>query len=503
MKLPGYAIQIVLVLMFFAAAGTRFASNSQSLDPYFHGESATHYRHAQKVSEGIPLSRIDAKSGTPEDYRPDRTQPIAMEFLLGYTYKLAKFFSEIDARTYARRFVILSFALCVFTMYLLTSTLWNCQAAGLFAAFMIAFFSPLIEVTNGREFAHLPFALVLVSAHIVTLEHYARKGTSRMALLSAAIALLLLASWELAHYYLAGVVVWWLFVSKPSLARQRWIAGLHLAVLVLGAVTIPYLIATRMLFTWPAATLIACAAYLIRPGIIGARLGAPLAVLLGTLVLSVLLSPLRAGAEAGVPGIQYALLRLRFLFGKPTDPGLLPDVIRGIWSVAHSTPDKHHLLNFFFPLAFMLVPLVDVLRTGGDSEPGGPPRRFRALAILAAVACFAYVLDRGAVTIAAIAVVPILAGALRGVGTHGRTRGPVIVIAAALVLAQVLFPFGAVNATYQIAKTTGVAHIDDNQFMRVSLDNTDEELIRYLAKRTAVSDRILASPDLNFPRYSS
>jgi len=275
MKIPAYAIRIILFLVFLSAAGVRFASTSASLYPYFPGQSAMNYRDALIVAgggEGAGLDRLTHKSNWPQGYRPARVRPAGVEHFAGGVIRTAKWLSDNDSRTITRRLVVFFFSLCVFTLFTLTRNLWGSQAAGLTAAAMVAMFPPLVEATNGREFGHTSFALVVVTLHLLSLQRLARAGGRKdlsmtIGATGAGISsFALMAGWELAPWYLAGVTAVATLLYPFGDRQRRVIAVTHFAAFAVAALAVPWASASRMLFSWQAALLVACCARTFLPG---------------------------------------------------------------------------------------------------------------------------------------------------------------------------------------------------------------------------------------------
>ena len=505
MKIPAYAIRIILFLVFLSAAGVRFASTSASLYPYFPGQSAMNYRDALIVAgsgEGAGLDQLTHKSNWPQGYRPARVRPAGVEYFAGGVIRAATWLSDDDPRTITRRLVVFFFSLCVFTLFTLTRNLWGSQAAGLTAAALFALFPPLVEATNGREFGHTSFALVVVTLHLLSLQRLARAGGRRnlsitMGAIGAGItAFALMAGWELAPWYLAVVTTVATLLYPLSDRRRRVIAVTHFAAFAVAALALPWASASRMLFSWQAALLVACCA---RTFLAGRPWGGQArgAIFVGatTIVLTVLFTPLRAGAESsGLPGLEYAWYRLRFLFGRPLDPALLPDTIRDLWSSDHATPGMHSLTEFILPLLFFVSVAVAEARGKAQGRPSTATARTITAAAVAALGMVMYTVDRGAVALAVVAILPFAALAGRALEGGSRVRIAMTLAGALIVTGHMLWPQGRANAALQISRALGVAHKDPAKVMWITTENTDRELIRFVSTRTSTNDPILGTP---------
>jgi hypothetical protein len=505
-KIPDYAIKIILALVFVCAAGARFASTSSSLYQYFRGESAMNYRDALTVSTASGVDVLDRhtdKSNWPEGYRPARVRPVGVEYFAGFVIKTAAWLGEDDSRSVTRRLVVLFFSLCVFTMYSLTRNLWGSQAAGLTAAALVALFPPVVAATNGRDFGHTAFALVVVTLHLLSLQRIGRAAVGsapkRWIASTAGTALTafaLVASWALAPYYIAVCCAIATLFYPLTTTQRRVLAVTHLAAFVAGAVVFPYSVASRVVFTWPAALLVACCTQTFVAGRFpGVKRGGAFVALV-TVALTLGFTPLRAGAEGvGIPGMVYAWYRIRFLFARPESPALLPESIRDLWSSDHAHPGAHALIAVSLPLLFFLpVAVVEAHRLWRDRD-AGYRARVTATATAAALGVAVYTVDRSAIALALVMALPFVALAARALGGASRTRAAVAIVGALIVTGQLLWPQGVGNAALQVSRALGVAYRDKTKLLWVSTANTDEELNRFVVKRTSTKDPIFGIPE--------
>lgn len=497
MKLPGYVIRITLLMVFFAAAGARFNSTRNSSYPYFKGTGAMNYRAVTTVAGKGDLDELTKKANWPEGYRPARAGAAGFVYLVGYSYRVARYLSEAEGRQFCRRFVVLFFSLLVFLVYALTVRLWGSQGAALFAASLVGLFPPLIGVSNGKEFTQMPFALVFAALHLLLLQIYAKKPALKKGVLAAAAAYAVLAVWEAGTYYTVVVVTAALF-SPLAPRDKRVLVVLHVAAFFAAAAFIPYLLALRAAFSWQAAFLVAALAYAFVSGRFKNRFRAALALVVFGLVLTAAVTPLRAGAQSDLPGLKYFLYRLRFLFEKPLDPQMLPPAVRVLWSADHANPSGRALLDFFLPILFFVPAVAMAARREWKPDGPGEFRRFSLVAALcaAAAACLMYVIDRSAVGLAAVAVTPLLGLGLKEIGTQKKSRVPLMAVGTVLILLQLFTPRGSSSAVFQPAESNGFARGDKSQFLWVSLENTDRELIKFIASRTSTSDPFLGHPDV-------
>jgi len=501
MRIPAYAIRIILVLAFFVAAGVRFSSTSGSLYPYYNGESAMNYRDALSVSGAGAGGRLDQptlKSNWPEGYRPARARQVGVEYFAGAVIKTATWLSDDDPRTVARRLVVFFFSLCVFGIYGLTSTLWRSQTAGLLAAGLVAVLPPLIEATNGREINHTTFALFIVTLHLLSLQRLARGARITGSAGIAVTVFALVTSWELAPYYVVACVSITTLFYPLDRSQRRIVAVTHLIAFIVGVMVSPYAVASRMMFSWQAMFLAACCGQTFLTARFGGLGRGGAFILIVTAALTVALIPLRSGAEVyGLPAMKYVFYRARFLFARPESPSFLPTTIRHLWSAQHAHPSAHALLSFFLPVSLLAAAAIAEVRgfiVGGDN--GSRRARVVLAAIAAALGLAAYAIDRSAIALAVLAAAPFVGLAGRALEGTSRARIGLAVTAIAIIVAQLLWPSGRANATLQLAKALGVAHRDRSQTLWISMANTDRELVRFVATRTSTRDPILGESDI-------
>ena len=496
-QLPGYAVRIILLLLFLVAAGARFYSTSGSRYPYFKGSSAMTYRDAGVVQAHGDLDSPTRKSNWPEGYRPARVRPVLVEYVSGYAFRVGAYLSEIDMRRLSQRWLVFFFSLAVFTSYGIARRLWRSQAAGLVSAGLVAVFSPLAEVTNGSVFAALPFVLVLVSAHVLALSSFTGSASPIRGLAVAVLAFLVVSGWELGSYYIVAVVGTTALLYPGETRTKRWIAGLHLVSFLLATMTTPHLRALRLGFSWQTAAVVACFVQtLVSARFPGVRRGGLFVLALGA-VLTAASTPFRSGATESLPALEYAFHRIRFLLAKPVSPSMLPVEIRYLWTADHAGPSAHALLTFYLPVVLCLPAVVFGARSWWRrcEQPSDRARLVLSLSVAVAAAA-AYAVDRSAVSIASLAVFPVLGLGVTALGNEGKWRSPLVAVGAFIVLAQMFSPSGRANPTLQLARATGIAFRDSSQFLWVSLENTDLELVRFVSQRTSVSHAILGRRDI-------
>ncbi len=526
MRLKRPAVFLVLLALFVAALVTRSATRDRFDSPYFKGGSAMVFAHGLAASEGTPLDTISLKANHPDGYNPARYRADGFERAWAAAFRAARLVSEVDARDFARGVTVFLAALCVFTMYALTRRVWDCQAAGLLAAFLVAFWSPFVLATNGRVFTHTTLAPFFVSAHAVvalaSMDAASRRRAIALSLAAALAAFVLAVSWEPGRCVLA---LW--SVSLALFGRERKnaravLVGHALAVIV-ACLLSPHLVATRAVGSLATALVVASAVLLglgARVAPTGARAGeessaearttspqravgdrshAPArwlglraaALLLGLAALIwIAMTPLRAGATEQLPTFSYLFARARYLFAKPESPTALSDWMRHVWSIDHAPLAPYLAIALFLPV--LLLALAFALNTELRAR-----RAFLAGIIVAVAAAVAVLADRSALPIAALAVAVVVCGGARSASKSLRLRAPLVALAALVAFVAVVFRDGPVDAGYQLARTAGVANRDPDAFLWVSFENTDRELVRFVATRTSVRESILAPDDLS------
>lgn len=486
MRFPGYAIVLVLAVLFLAGIATRVNRGSDS--PYFEGTSAMNYRHATLVADGERLDVPTHKSNFPEGYTPARYRTDGWESATGRALRVGRFFGVTDGVRFMRRLTAVVFSLTAIALFILVYELWQCQAAALLAAFLVAFLGPLADATGGTVFDHGTPAAFLATVHAAALLRL-RSGRAWPALVAALVAATgLLAVWEGGVYYVA-LATGALALLAPANARRVTVAvALHGAVAVVAALVVPYLSAVRAVASWPVALTLACVAYRVLGSRVPRGWRGAAAVVAGAMVLTVLMSPLRAGAGFHVSLMETLGYRWRHLGGKPLSPSALPDAVRYLWPLPITA---HTALTMFLPLGALAVAAVMASRAIARE-------RRVALAVAgtaAAAAVVAVGFDRAQLPIATVAIIAAVSLAVRGISQASRVRAAFVIVGAYLVLAETVFPDGTMNPSFVIARQARVAFRDPYSFLRVSMENTDASLLRFVATRTSVKDRILGRPD--------
>jgi hypothetical protein len=150
------------------------------------------------------------------------------------------------------------------------------------------------------------------------------------------------------------------------------------------------------------------------------------------------------------------------------------------------------MLSMFLPLAFFVA----AAAVGARDHLWRQRRAVLVAAATAALGAVAYVIDRAALVPAVVMMTPLVGLSGRGISGAMGTRAPLVAIGAFLVIAPMAFPLGAANPVFQIAKSGGFAHQDPQRFLWASIENTDRELVGFVAQRASVRDPFLGSPEV-------
>ncbi len=491
MTLSRGGINLLLIVLFVGAVWVRMESMGDFVYPYYKGESGTNFRQTVHIAGRGSLPEIDKRAAWPEGISPLRDKANGIEYFAGFTYRLVKPFTDVSQKRFANILTILIFSLSVFILFALTKKLWSCQAAGLWAASMVAFSAPLIGATNGSEYFHDTFAFVIISFHLLMTLGAVDRPTLVRTLLSGFSAFLLFAVWEQAGLYVAVFcLVWTLFPGIGISARSRILIAL-LTAAVLAGLTLPHLRAQRFLFSWPAVLVFVAAAWMILRNKLPVKI--PVWAAAGAFaVLTLIFRPIAAGGANLGPSLSYWFYRLRFIAGKPDDPSLLPESIRALWTHSHASPSILTVFAIFFPLVFLAVPAVVSLRSIRNED------KLPFWAALAAVAgaIVLFLIDRRAILAIALIVFPFVAVAFRGFSSRIKTRLLPAAIAAAILITSLPFTAGTVDTTGWTGRMLGIPPSGSGDFVWIGVGNADRDVIRFLVARTSTRrDVILAAPE--------
>ncbi len=497
MQLPKSAIRVLLALLFLVAVGPRLSLLNESVYPYFRGDSATHYRHMQYAADNGPLLGPVTKANFPEGYRPAEERVVGVEWLTGQVFKVVRYFSDTDMRHFVRHWIIGWAAMLVFFAFGIARRLWGCQGAGLTAAGLVALHQPLVAATWGRDIEHTLFATVLMALHIWVVTIWRERPSPARAVGATVAAIPLLFTWEWAPYYLAGVSLWMVSVTAVVARQRLWLVIGHAVVLMIVAWTLPFHLMNKTGANWTLAALVSSVLVVVVSSrrtlgdrLAAGKLFAPVSAamwLVGTLVITALVSPFRAaGGGTGTDGYIWA--RLTHLAGRPFDTAELSDVARHTWSLGHAPPTGHFMVQVLLPLALLIA--AGWWATRGHASA----RTWRAVAVISSAATLWLMLDRSAlVPVATLLCVFAAAGAAHF--SQSRWRRVLVISAFYLVSTQTFFTLQTGDVVNASARAIGLTPIDNNQFLFASLENTDRELIRFVATRTKVSDPVFAPAD--------
>ena len=487
MHLERPALFFVLLGLFLCALAARWSTRDRAQTPYFEGESAMVYAHGLGAAEGAPLDTLWTRANHPDGYTPARYRASGAESAWSAAFRALRFVSEADARDFARRTTMFLAALCVFPIYGVARSAWRSQAAGIVAAALVAFLAPWVEATNGRTFTHTTLAPLLICSHAAMLlsPSSSRRAAALRAVAVGVAGFAMATCWEPGIFVLSA---WSLFLAATRSNAFASLAAQAVAVLLACAAS-PYLNATRALasFWTILAVTIPVVMLLSRRMRREGRRWQLSTTLLATIAVWVLTGPLRATAAEQFPLVDYLATRARFLFGKPESPEALSVWMRHVWSVAHAPLPAHSAIELLFPLAILGVALAANATARG---------RLGALAV-AVVAAFMLLMDRSALPIATLPLIVVASGAAVALSAARWWRRVLVALAMATTMTGVIFRDTRGDAAYQLAKAAGVASRDPHAFLWVSFENTDRELVRFIASRTSVRESILAPDDVS------
>lgn len=492
---------VLLAVLYLAAVWVR-THHAETRYPYFNGESATRFRIAASVAADGHLPDTDQRVFVPDGFAPVEAGPVGVEYVTGQLYRIVSRFSDMSPVQFARLLVILVFALTVFAGYAITRTLWSCTAAGFFTAFLVAFYPPLVFASDGRDFLHGPFAATVAAFGIAGLVRWLRRPSPGAAITAALATFALHAAWEHTGYFAALVAVVVLLSRPERVAGAAMIVAQLLAVLSAG-ILFPHLRAGHYLASWPAILVLACAARFVAGNRLPRRLQ-PASYAAIAAVFAIVVARVAAGDET-MPSLgEYWLARLRFIAGKPDDPMMLTPALRTLWAYRSAPPGWYGVVTFFLPWLLLAPATVMGIRrfraaagshtTGSTEGAVAPVGRTWAVVIVGALGVVAFLIDHSAVLIAPLCVLPLASAAFFGFRGQWRARVLPVVLAVAVMGAELAAPFGRLNPGYRLASALRGSEGTDDGFLWVSIGNADLELVRHLVSRTSVGDVFLAPP---------
>ncbi|MCX5752619.1 MAG: hypothetical protein NTW97_03100 [Candidatus Krumholzibacteria bacterium] len=389
----------VLVALFCLANVTRAAYRARYEGPRFAAEGAAHFRYTEMVAEGKPIPALDMSAQWPEGLRVFRETSPAMEYLVGWTYRLIPG-DKPDLSTYVRYFTAFFFSLAILPLALLSARLWKSLGAGLFTALLFAAALPLVARSSGFDYIRENVSLPLIAFHVFFYVSACAGGGAAMPILSAVFLFAALASWQGAQFYLAPFLAFVLLrgiLVDATVHERRAARSLVCAIAAAGAI-VPFLREGRFLLSIPAALAAAVLAVdLAAPRIIAKRTRraggkakpdgssprAAKAAIAAVAVAAVILPGVFSGRHFASYAHFFDLVtyKLRYL-RKPDDPRLLPFDARAFWVGPFNSPDALHFFVFALPMLLLLPgPCAAVIRRAKQHE-------FEAQAVLAFLAVF-------------------------------------------------------------------------------------------------------------------
>ena len=484
-QLPGYTNKLALVVLFICAVWVRTEGLGDY--PYYKGTSATNYRHAGAVADNGKLPARDVEAAFPDGYEPARVQANGAEYVTGFAYRIARIFSDMPQKNFLRMCTAFVFALSVLLMAALTWELWRCQAATLIAAFMTAFFGPLVLETDGRDFVHAPFAATLIVLHLTLYFGVMRNNSSTWRVWTTVpVVIALLAVWEGASLYLMAFGIPLVFFGAFDPQTRRRFVLAHFLALVIAGIAFAHLREIRFLASWEFWLYTAALVYVFAKDKLPARVPAPVFFLVGFGALGILSRPFRVPK---VSTLEYWAERIAHVGGKPFEPGDLSEVARYLWTHDHAAPIAQTQLEFFLPLVLLLpVALLAMRQFKRESEffTWQPV----ALAIVGTVM---FLFDRSAVVAASIGMIPVVALCGYGFSQHVKLRG----LPFALGMLVVLLSSTSSSIAGRIGQRMSLTPTGGDGFLAVSIGNPDKELMRHVLTRTSLRDPFLAPPDVS------
>ena len=323
------------------------------------------------VAEGKPIPSLDVRAQWPEGLRVFRETSPAMEYLVGWTYRLIPG-DKPDLPSYVRYFTAFFFSLAIVPLALLSARLWKSLGAGLFTALLFAAALPLVARSSGFDYIRENVALPLIVFHLFFYVSACAGGGVAMPVLSGVFLFAALASWHGAQFYLAPFLAFVLcreVFFDAAFHERRAARSLICAIAAAGAI-VPFLRESRFLLSVPAALAAAILAVdLLSPRILGrgarrsgkkAKPGVPSpravkAAIAAAAVAAVILPGILSGRHFASHAHFFDLVsyKLRYL-RKPDDPRLLPFDARAFWVGPFNSPDALHFFVFALPMLLLL-----------------------------------------------------------------------------------------------------------------------------------------------------
>ena len=385
MNRTAYLVSILVLLCLANAA--RFGFRSRMGNAYMHAESASHYRYTWIVANGEGIPSLDKKAQWPEGLEVSKVTSVAMEYFYGTLYRPLKRF-HVPFSSFMRFIVPFFFSLAIFPVSFISERLWRSRGAGVISALLFAVSLPLVARSSGFEYIREDFAVPLI---ILSLYFFLfpdgrvfLRGT-----LSAAFLFAALAAWHGTQFYMLPLLAFVLIRSvffEPSI-EERWSQILLTGSMLTAAFVVPYLRAADFILSIPMALAIGVLAVDVFSlaalrGTENAndansmferedrrqgkgfgwklRLASVAVVAVGAVILFTVLS--RRNLTEYSHFFSMILYKLRYI-EKPSDPKMLPFVVRAFWVGPFNSPDALHFFVFELPITLTLaVPLERLIK---------------------------------------------------------------------------------------------------------------------------------------------
>ena len=108
-----------------------------------------------------------------------------------------------------------------------------------------------------------------------------------------------------------------------------------------------------------------------------------------------------------------------------------------------------------------------------------------------------YVANQGMLTLAMPAFFPLLGLPIDGIRKHILSRGLLILIGVVLIVSQAIPTSGKHDLVQRAALRMNFAPGSGSEFVRISFGDADQNLMRFLLRRTSIRDPILAPPNIS------
>lgn len=369
---------VILAALFCLANVARGAYRGRVEQPRFAAEGAAHFRYTEMVAEGRQIPALDRRAQWPEGLRVFRETSPAMEYLVGWTYRLLPG-DKPDLASYVRYFSAFFFSLAIVPLALISARLWKSAGAGLLTALLVAVALPLVARSSGFDYIRENVSLPFIAYHLFFYVAACAGGGAAMPVLSGVFLFAALASWQGSQFYLvpflAFILVRGIAAEETPHARRAGRAVVC-AIAAAGAL-VPFLRESRFLLSIPAALAAAVLAVdLLAPRLAARggrgreRKGAPAggnavaargaiaAVAVAAVMLPAVVSARHFASYAHF--FDLVTYKLRYL-RKPDDPRLLPFDARAFWVGPFNSPDALHFFVFALPITLLLPGPLSIL----------------------------------------------------------------------------------------------------------------------------------------------